>query len=58
MNTSGLLQNKSFTILSLITLQETRSIPDSMNTPKIKSVAYISILLLRSKIKKNIYNLG
>ena len=36
MNTSGLLQS---------TLQETRSIHDSMNIPKIEFIAYIYILL-------------
>ena len=35
MNTSGLLQ--------MLTLQETRSILDSMNNPKIESFAYINI---------------
>ena len=33
-----------------LTLQETRSIHDSMNTPKIELIAYIKILLLISKI--------
>ena len=42
MNTSGLLQSKwGFTL----TLQETRSIHDSMNIPKIEFIAYIYILL-------------
>ena len=41
MNTSGLLQCKGFTL----TLQETRSIHDSMNIPKIEFIAYIYILL-------------
>ena len=44
-NTSGLLQSKgrpkSFTLI----LQETRTIHDSMNIPKIKLIAYIYILL-------------
>ena len=39
MNTSGLL--KGFTLA----LQETRSIHDSMNIPKIKFIAYIYIFL-------------
>ena len=39
MNTSGLMQIKS------LTLQETRSIHDSMNIPKIELIAYIYILL-------------
>ena len=38
MNTSGLLP-KSFTL----TLQETRSIHDSMNIPKIEFIGYIHI---------------
>ena len=38
MNTSGL---KGFTL----TLQETRSIHDSMNLPKIEFIAYIYVLL-------------
>ena len=44
MNTSGLLQSKwskGFTF----TLQETRSIHDSMNIPKKELIAYIYILL-------------
>ena len=39
MNTSGLLQS-SFTLA----LQETRSIHDSMNLPKIEFITYIYIL--------------
>ena len=39
MNTSGLLQSNAFT------LQETRSIYDSMNLPQIEFIAYIDILL-------------
>ena len=38
MNTSGLLQSN-------LTLQETRSIHDSINIPKIEFIAYIYILL-------------
>ena len=38
MNTSGLLQSQW-------SLQETRSIHDSMNIPKIEFIAYIYILL-------------
>ena len=41
MITSGLLQSLGFTL----TLQETRSIHDSMNIPKIELIAYIYILL-------------
>ena len=37
MNTSGLLQSNH------VTLQETRSIRDSMNIPKIEFIAYIYI---------------
>ena len=37
MNTLGILQSKGFTL----TLQETRSIQDSMNIPKIEVIAYI-----------------
>ena len=40
MNTSGLLQSKR-----MLTLQETRSIHDSMNIPKIEFIAYIYILI-------------
>ena len=39
MNTSGLLQSKC-----TLTLQETWSIHDSMNLPKIEFIAYIYIL--------------
>ena len=50
MNTSGLLQSrwspKGFTL----TLQETRSIHDSMNLPKIEFIAYIYILYYQSSI--------
>ena len=41
MITSGLLQSLGFTL----PLQETRSIHDSMNIPKIELIAYIYILL-------------
>ena len=42
MNTSVYLQSKwGFTL----TLQETRSIHDSMNFPKVEFIAYIYILL-------------
>ena len=43
MNTSGLLQSK-------LTLQETRSIHDSMNLPKIEFITYIYILYYQSSI--------
>ena len=42
MNTSGLLQSK---LGFRLTLQETRSIHDSMNIQKIEFTAYIYILL-------------
>ena len=42
MNTSGLLQSN--------TLQETRSIHDSMNIPKIEIITYIYILYCQSSI--------
>ena len=51
MNTSGLLQ----------TLQETRSINDSMNRSKFEFIAYIYILYYNYqylKYKKDIFNLG
>ena len=44
MNTSGLLQSK------LLTLQETQSIHDSMNIPKIEFITYIYILYYHSSI--------
>ena len=46
MDTLSLLQSK----WSPLTLQETRSIHDSMNIPKIEFIAYIYILLQISKI--------
>ena len=45
MNTSGLLQSKWSTKGFMLTLQETRSIHDSMNGLKIEFIAYIYILL-------------
>ena len=54
MNISDLLQsNSGFTL----TLQETRSIHDSMNIPKNEFIAYIYILLFIYYIKF-IFNLG
>ena len=50
MNTSGLLQSKWSLKGITLTLQETRSIHDSMNIPKIEFIAYIYF--------KNIFNLG
>ena len=45
MNTSGLLQSKWSPMGFMLTLQETRSIHDSMNIPKMEFIAYIYILL-------------
>ena len=45
MNTSGLLQSKESRKGFTLTLQETRSIHDSMKLPKIEFNAYIYILL-------------
>ena len=47
MNTSVLVQSNSGFIL---TLQETRSIHDSMNIPKIEFITYIYILYYHSSI--------
>ena len=47
MNTSGLVQSKWSPSL---TLQETRSIHDSMNIPKIQFITYIYILYYQSSI--------
>ena len=44
MNTSGLLQSKLSPKGFTLTLQETQSIHDSMNIPKIKFIAFIYIL--------------
>ena len=48
MNTSGLLQSKWSTKGFTLTLQETRSIYDSMNLPKIEFIAHIYILYYQS----------
>ena len=45
MNTSSLLQSKWSLKGFTLTLQETQSIHDSMNIPKIEFIAYIYILL-------------
>ena len=45
MNTSGLLQSKRSPKGFTLTLQETRSIHNSMNIPKIEFITYIYILL-------------
>ena len=50
MNTSGLLQSKCFGLRFTLTLQDTLSIHDSINIPKIEFIAYIYILLQISKI--------
>ena len=51
MNTSGLLQSE-------LTLQETQSIHDSMNRPKIEFIAYILHFIINIYNIKNVYNLG
>ena len=52
MNTSGLLQrnHEYFGSLAKLTLQETRSIHDSMNFPKIEFNTYFYILNHQSSI--------
>ena len=50
MNTSGLLQSKREALRALLTLQETRSIHESMNLPKIEFNAYIYFLYYQSNI--------
>ena len=45
MNTSDLLQSKWSLKGFTLTLQETRSIHDSMNLPKIEFITYIYFLL-------------
>ena len=44
-NTSGLLQSKWSPLGFTLTLQDTRSIHDSMNIPKNEFIVYIYILL-------------
>ena len=51
MNISGLLQRKWSPKGFTLTLQETRSIHDSINIPKIEFIAYIYILLSISNTK-------
>ena len=46
MNTSGLLQSKWSSKGFTLTLQETQSIHDSMNIPKIEFIAYTCIYIL------------
>ena len=50
MNTSGLVQSKWRPKGFTLTLQETRSIHDSMNIPKIEFITYIYILYYQSSI--------
>ena len=50
MNTSGLVQSKWSPKGFTLTLQETRSIHDSMNIPKIELLTYIYILYYQSII--------
>ena len=50
MNTSGLVQSKSSPKGFTLTLQETRSIHDSMNILKIEFITYIYILYYQSSI--------
>ena len=51
MNTSGFLQGKWSWKGFTLTLQETRSIHDSMNRPKIEFIAYIYIYYKYLKYK-------
>ena len=46
MNTSDLLQSKWSPKGFTLTLQETRSINDSMNIPKIELIAYILLFII------------
>ena len=50
MNTSGLLQSKWSPLGFSLTLQETWSIHDFMNLPKIEFITYIYILYYQSNI--------
>ena len=50
MNTLGLLQSKWSPKGFMLTLQETRSIHDSINLPKIEFITYIYILYELSSI--------
>ena len=50
MNNSGFLQSKWNPLGFTLILQETQSIHDSMNLPKIEFIGYIYILLWISKI--------
>ena len=57
MHTSGLLQSKWSPKGFTLSLQETRSIHDSMNMPKIECIADTYIYYNHLKYK-NIFNLG
>ena len=50
MNTSGLVQSKWSPKSFTLTLQETRSIHDSMNLPNIEFITYFYILYYQSSI--------
>ena len=50
LNTSGILQSYREARMASLTLQETRSIHDSINLPKIEFIAYIYILYYQSSI--------
>ena len=61
MNNSSILQSKWSPKGITLTLQETQSIHDSKNRPKIEFIAYIYILLLLTNISlyiRYIYNIG
>ena len=55
MNTSGLVQSKWSPKGFTLTLQETWSIHDSMNIPKIEFITYIYILYYQSSINFNFH---
>ena len=50
MNTSGLLQSKLNSKGFTLTLQDTRSIYDSMNRPKVEFITYIYIICYQKSI--------
>ena len=58
MNTSGLLQSKWTPKGFTLTLQEIRSIRDSMNIPKLNLLLIFTFYYKYLKYKKNVYNLG
>ena len=55
MNTSGLVQSKWSLQGFTLTLQETRSIHDSMNIPKIEFITYIYNLYISVKYQFSIF---